>query len=174
MSTITAYMLIGQGHPNHDGIWPKHLATLSENSRPTWSLWQWEGDRRAGVDWNPTVEHMLEDGLLLVGLRAIEHPVLVAKADPALLTNAAGLYDLDQEILAALRSECRSLEGYKIVLTVLEGSSIRDQLPILEDYAVDVEVCPAVFSRIWSRWSEETVVTGSLQPTEKIDDRHQG
>jgi hypothetical protein len=38
MGTMTAQMLIGTGHPNHDGIGPKRYLFLSENGRPAWLL----------------------------------------------------------------------------------------------------------------------------------------
>ncbi len=75
MGTITAQILIGTGHPYHGGIVPTHVLWLSENSRPAWRCHPFERspDPRERPDagqciWIPTVENMLEDGLLLAAL----------------------------------------------------------------------------------------------------------
>jgi hypothetical protein len=159
MGTFTAQMLIGHAHPNHDGIDPTHVAMLSENSRPSWTLREWEGERAPRVVWIPTLEHMLEDGLLLACLRVVRAPDLVAEADAKLMGERAELHKVDQARLSALRAGCRPLEGFKVVLTVLDGSTLSQQLKTLDEYRMDVEV---FFTRSWSRWLEETRITGSL------------
>jgi hypothetical protein len=65
MGTYTAQVLIGTPHPNHGGIHPTHQLMLSENSRPAWILTSWENTEEEKV-WIPTIESMLEDGLLMI------------------------------------------------------------------------------------------------------------
>jgi hypothetical protein len=64
-------MLIGSSHPNHGGIVPTHELHLSENSRPAWLLSPLGGHRADAIAWIPTVEDILEDGLLMAGLLAV-------------------------------------------------------------------------------------------------------
>lgn len=58
---------------------------------------------------------------------------------------------------------CRAAENqYKLVLTVLKGSTIERQLKVLEKYQMDVEVCVPQFSRLHSQWRNSTTVQGAL------------
>ena len=79
MAAITATILVGTAHQNHGGIEPTHQLLLSENSRPAYSLFAMHSSQPQTV-WIPTVEDMLEDGLLMAGLLVVEDPELVAAA----------------------------------------------------------------------------------------------
>ena len=79
MSTVTASILVGTAHPNHSGIGPTHQLLLTENSRPAWSLYRLHAAKPLAV-WIPTVEDMLEDGLLMVGLLVLKAADLTAAA----------------------------------------------------------------------------------------------
>lgn len=71
--------------------------------------------------------------------------------------------DIDAAALKTLYQKCRKLENrYKIVLTVLEGSSIRGQLKILKDYGMDMEVCTPLYFKTYSAWTEKIIKRGSL------------
>ena len=73
MSTITAQILIGNSHPNHDGILSGYSTlNFSENSRPAWIL----KNKYKDIIWIPTVERALEDGLLLIALNFLENKEL--------------------------------------------------------------------------------------------------
>lgn len=66
MATLTAQILIGEGHPNHDGINPSHYLFLSENSRSAWvllpeNIFSQSSKRTPKITWIPTVDNMLED-----------------------------------------------------------------------------------------------------------------
>ncbi len=59
---------------------------------------------------------------------------------------------------------CRnSTDSYKLVLTVLTGSTIRSQLGILERYSMDLELCVPMYSRWHSDWQDSVAVTGTLE-----------
>jgi hypothetical protein len=72
MSTMTAQLLIGNAHPNDGGINPEFYMYLSENGVARWTIIKEnifsesinnEDDRVA--QWIPTIEHMLEDALIM-------------------------------------------------------------------------------------------------------------
>src|SRR3954454_19258363 len=92
MGSMTAQLLVGQGHRYHDGIFATHVASLSENSRPSWLL---EPTGRSlggapmdgvgegeGPEWTrePTIwvpsgpENILADGLLLLAVHVLRMP----------------------------------------------------------------------------------------------------
>lgn len=205
MGTFTAQISVGS--QNEGGILPTHIAWLWEHSRPVWTLeptrLRMTGDstldHRPGsqdlIRWFPERPRtILEDGLLLIAIHAIgEEPFLdlVNETAPRLMNLDAGsradgvelLCQLDgvaAEHLGRLRrlNEKTMPEGAKLVLTVLEGSSIRRQLPSLERYPMEVEVCTATYSRQrkMSAWSEPTTpqtVQGSLEARPEAEE-HSG
>jgi hypothetical protein len=175
MASHTACMLVGSGHPNHGGISANCMLLLSENHRPAWELLPMPGTRLPGrgkppqnrAVWIPTVEDMLEDGLLMVGLLVHRDPKLVELATSFFkqdYTRRIEMYDdIDAESRRQLYSACRMIGPEpKVVLTVLNGSTLRGQLPFLKQYRMDLEVCVTIFRREYSVWSEETVVEGDL------------
>ncbi len=146
MSSVTAQILIGDGHQNHDGIIPLHQMFLSENSRPSWTLTCLdEASAEPPVTWIPSIEHMLEDGLLMIGLYLLKDEGLRALAGDVIETSDdehIEMYrDFSEEQRKELYAACCQIKGCKIVLTVLKGSAIRDQCGILKDYGIEVELC---------------------------------
>lgn len=172
MGTITAQILIGEAHPNHGGIYPTHVLYLSENSRPSWILTEHnilvESDRnQKAMIWVPTVENMLEDALLMISCYVTKNPLITAAVSPNLnkikepwvqmyevfeKDELAHLYVLNKEISSR----------YKIVMNVFEGSTILQQLHVLEEYGMEVEVTIPVYSRSFSMWRNQMLVKGSL------------
>ena len=69
--------------------------------------------------------------------------------------------------LDELREASKEIDvDYKLVVTVLEGSSLRGQLPILEDYRCELEVCTVTYSRLRRGFagSGPLEARGSLEP----------
>lgn len=171
MSTVTAQMLVGTAHPNHGGINPTHALYLAENSRPVWTL-VGTNLRRGGRGrmrefiWIPTTENMLEDGLVMVGVHVLKDPQIVQLAERfgLLEKSTVEVYrDLGVDTRELLYEASRQVQArYKVILTVLDGSSIAKQLPVLERHAMDIEVCVPQFLRAYSSWSDTTDASGSL------------
>jgi hypothetical protein len=165
MSTVTATILVGSAHQNHTGIIPTHQLLLTENSRPAWSLFDMHSGNRRSV-WVPTVEDMLEDGLLMVGLLVVQDEELIAAARGFRggYSDRVEMYDdIDESERRRLHELCRGLGPItKLVVTVLEGSSLARQLAVLRRYQFGVEVCPSVYQRESSSWSEAVQERGSL------------
>jgi hypothetical protein len=174
MATLTAMILVGRGHPNHDGINPTHYLFLSENDRPAWILLP-ENVFNKGTDamkkkvtWIPTVENMLEDALLMVAIHVLKDKEITELAGNYFKNKRPNWVELGQDInkqdLSKLYKKCRDIDNrYKIVLTVLESSTIQGQLKVLENYKMDIEVCTPRYSRLYSEWTKETRIVGSLE-----------
>ena len=165
MATVTAMIQIGTAHQNHSGICPTHQMFLSENSRPAWTLYQIHSDEPMAV-WIPTVENMLEDGILMACLLTIKDPALVsaAAAFRGDYLKRAELYD---DINAKNRRNLYELSRrvgveHKLVISVLEGCSFTNQLAILGQYLIGVEVCQSIYSREYSAWTNSVNETGTL------------
>lgn len=141
MGTFTAQILVGQGHPYHGGILVSRQLFLSENERPAWLLYGTGAVSRPIAAWVPTIEDMLEDGLLLLGVHVLRCTQLKAglRQDPARLE----CYGLDPAQRLSLHALCRNADwrDLKIVVSVLEGSSVLAQLEVLREYPVAREVC---------------------------------
>jgi hypothetical protein len=170
MGTVTAQILVGSGHPNHDGIELTHRLYLSENSRPAWILLP---ENLAGgvgggkVTWIPTFENTLEDALLMIGIHVVKDPEIVDMASQFIRceeNNWVVVYeDVDPEHLNLLYQRCRDLDNtLKLVVTVLRGSAIEEQLKVLAGYKMDLEVCRPNFVRLYSRWLDQIRIEGEL------------
>lgn len=188
MAPVTAQLLVGHSDLYHGGIYPTHRLWLSENSRPAWVL---EPDRRAAraeqagdedpPTWTlePTVwvpsgpDFVLEDAILLIAIHVLREPSvleIVNERFPVLTESRipfeqkpVELEGLPADELAELRSLCRQSDlAYKLVVTVLSDSSLVAQLPVLEDYPMELEVCTVTYSRTHSAWSDRTEIRGSL------------
>ena len=184
MSTMVAQMAVGHSDMYHGGIIPTHTAWLSTNGRPAWVLnptrWgqapddpdadlpQWT---QAEVVWVPhRPETILEDGLLLLSIHVLRDPSILDRVDVAApaLRNAgfSDLTELDPMLLEELRDRVKSNDfDYKIVLSLWEGNSIKEQLPALADYSMQLEVCTPTYTRTWGGFTSraEADEQGSLK-----------
>jgi hypothetical protein len=167
MSTMTAQFLIGDAHPYDGGINPTHSLFLSENSIPRLILSSLDSSEEKIV-WLPTLEHMLEDILLMISLHVWKDEELTRMAEQFFRKNNNKnilLYeDIEAKALEMMRERVRQFEGSgKLTISVFRGSSILNQLPILQNYQMDVEVCVPSFVREYSVWSNQTQSMGSLE-----------
>lgn len=172
MATLTAQIIVGRAHSNHGGINPTHYLFFSENGRLAWILVPENvfGEQPADIEktvWLPTAEHALEDGLLMLALHVVKNREIVNLAERYFRnkgTDRAELYnDINGPQLIELREKTRTIQGdYKIVITTFRDSALEQQLPVLEKYKMDVEVCVPVYSRLYSQWNNRTDTEGSL------------
>jgi len=172
MATLTANILVGTTHPNHGGINPTHYVFLSENSKPAWILVPENisspktfKDQR--VIWVPTSENMLEDALLMIAIHVIKHKEVCDLSKKYFVNNNKEIVkmyeDINQENLEELYRKCRCIDNsYKIVISILEGSTLQEQIKLIENYKMDIEVCTSQYSRLYSMWSRETKIKGVL------------
>jgi len=151
MATLTAQILVGKSHPYDGGIIPSHRLYLFENSRPAWMLlpeniWKLSKPKLGKITWIPTVKNMLEDAMLMIALYVIRDEEIVTLAKDYVHSTKQDwveLYqDIDSEHLEKLYEKCRSLSfNKKIIVSVFGGSTVRNQLSILEKYSVEKEIC---------------------------------
>lgn len=152
MGTLTAQVLIGTPHTFHDGISPTYAMYLSENDRPAWVLLRHdplepETTERIAT-WIPTVEDMLEDGLLMLAAHVansvgVREALGEYKVSPSAFV-ALGA-DIGPERLERGRMAARadSFAGLKLVLTVLPESTVISQTSALERYEFNYVLCLA-------------------------------
>ncbi|MBM7620030.1 hypothetical protein JOC95_001882 [Bacillus tianshenii] len=173
MATFTCQVLVGQKNSYDGGIINvSHTLFLSENSIPAWTLkttglYGDSGESPSKVTWIPTLEHMLEDALVMIGLFVLKDEGLLKLANKFFLKpeqNYAEFYsDLTTEQRQELYQHTRKIESsHKIILTVFEGSSISKHLPALETYQNDIEVCTSVYRKEFSLWTKSFEERGAL------------
>ena len=186
MGTVTATMLIGGTHPYHGGIIPSHMILFRENDCPILTLIQFresvpetfgivvEGVSTQGrlASWVPrSWDDMLEDALLMVGIYVLGIPELVSRMEKIFrdITNV-GISDLTknerevEEMRGILREHIGEYD-IKIVLTIMEGSTVLRQIRKLEKYKVAFEICVSKFRRLRDYWKG----SGKLGDFPKID-----
>jgi len=173
MATFTAYVLVGHGHPNDDGIIPIAELALSENSRPAWTLRpRYEALQQPILPipkqriWLPShSEHILEDALLMLALFVWQDRQLRRAARELfhLQEPQLDLSALDAERIAALRQVARAKEWPgKLALFVLRDSSLCNQLEKLAAWSIQAEVCTPRWWRIQNQWDESPRIGGTL------------
>ncbi|MEH7354823.1 hypothetical protein V7150_14795 [Neobacillus drentensis] len=83
------------------------------------------------------------------------------------IARKAELYrDIPANAVEMMRKRTRELKfQYKMTLSVFKGSSILNQLKILEVHPMDVEVCASVFLREYNIWNQKQEVKGCLKIT---------
>jgi hypothetical protein len=171
MATLTAQILIGEPHPFKDGIIPSHYLFLSENSMPSWKLVKTNiyqvNNKFPEIEWNPTVENMLEDGLLMVAIHIVKNKEIIkmakdfsSKIDSQSLELSIELNNKQRDILY---QKCRDLPVFpKLIVSVFRSSTIEKQLVVLENYKMEVEVCTPTYSRLFAGMGNNERIEGSL------------
>lgn len=172
MGTFTTQLLVGHAHRNDGGMIPSHSLYLSEGNRPAWlikeiDLWNDGIEKIDNVVWIPTLENIFEDALLMIGIYILKDEQLLETAKKYFKKDINGrieLYDdIQMEDLKRLYDISRSLKyQYKIAVTIFGSSSIEGNLKVIEKYSMDVDVCKPVFTRVYSEWSQKTIIDGSL------------
>lgn len=168
MGSFTAQILVGQAHPYQGGIIPSHLLFLSENSRPAWVLTMLDSaSNEEKITWIPTVENMLQDALLMISVYVLKNQKIRSAPEikKILKKDFIELYDdIGEKSLQELYNKCLNIDFHcKLVVVTFEGSTIRGQLKVLQDYEMDLEVCTPVYSRFYSEWKNSIQIEGSLQ-----------
>ncbi|WP_209121149.1 hypothetical protein [Alkalihalobacillus sp. BA299] len=173
MATFTCQILIGQKHSYDSGIINiSHTLYLSENSRPAWILSPIDElnankQIQQKITWIPTLENMLEDALVMIGLNVLKDKQLISLANQHFKhpnKNFIELYnDVNSVGLQELYKQARKIESpHKVIISVFQGSSIVKQLPVLKHYENDIEVCKSIFTKEFSLWTRKFEEIGSL------------
>jgi len=177
MGTMTAQILVGTPHSNHDGIQPTHHLFLSENSRPAWvlvpqNIFGEDQTAQKKIVWIPTVENMLEDAFLMIAIHIQKNRKITELANSFYNNMQSDRLEMYEHINESQRKQlyekCRQIPKFpKIIISVFRGSTIQSQLQIISQYKMDVEVCCTTYSRLFSAWSGKTGIAGSLEYRER-------
>lgn len=172
MATLTAQILVGSPHPNHDGINPTHYVFFFENDCPAWVLVDQNifREKQLGhskIIWIPTVENMLEDALLMTAIHVCKNRQIIEHAKgfcAKIQTDRIEMYsDLEESQRKQLYQECRAITDFpKLIVSAFRGSTIIKHLSLLQQYKMDVEVCHVSYSRLHSSWTNDTKIEGTL------------
>ena len=103
-------------------------------------------DKKEGnIYWVPTVENMLEDGLLLAAVHIWKNEDIIRTLKAA--TGKDGLeqleiYDVLKEDRNILYEKCRALDnGGKFIISIFNGSTLIGQAGVLAKYKIEHEIC---------------------------------
>jgi hypothetical protein len=174
MGTITAQIMIGQNHPYEGGMVNlSHYLFLSENGVARWTLREsnlLDSSRKfKPISWIPTIEHMLEDGLLMITLFVLREEKLIQMAEQAFgkpLHEVTNFYsEIAKEDLIKLHMENqRLLKKMKLMVNVFQGSTIFRQVSSLHEYQeLEIEVCKSIYTRQYSMWNGQYEASGFLE-----------
>lgn len=174
MGTMTAQMIIGSAHPYDGGIIPDYYMYLSENGVARWTIMEdnikselLTSKHQPLAQWIPTIEYMLEDAFLMIGIYVIKDQELVQMVQQfykGKVPRNASLYeDIPPKALELMRKRARTM-GFpcKLTISVFNGSSLMQQIQVLENYSMDVEVCVPVYLREYIVWNSTQGHRGTL------------
>jgi hypothetical protein len=172
MATLTAQILVGSPHFYHDGINPTHYLYLSENNRPAWvlvhqNIFDEKQLSTSKITWIPTAEDMLEDALLMIAIHVCKDREILEYAksfNAKFQKDWLEVYaDFKETQRKHLYEKCRAITDFpKVIISVFEGSTLEKQLPVLNQYKMNVEVCRVSYSRLHSSMTNDLRINGSL------------
>ena len=143
---LTTFIIVGNSPSFTPGIPnPGYLLLLHENDRPAWELIPLYPELqmdlgRPSIVWIPSIESMLEDALLMIGIYVVKDEEIIENAKMAFrgsLDRRIEIHFTDRKKLKNLRSIARrKLQNYDIALVIIpeEDSTILKQLDILRKY----------------------------------------
>lgn len=191
VATCTAHITVGAPTTGWGGegvgVGPSHIIYLVEGGRAAWCMEPvtHTGDPQAGagdaVTWVARApELILADGLMMIAalIQSDEKVRGLLGTSRAKRTGGgrlleldwADLGDLEDEVIASAESASVGALATKLVVTVMEGSSIRGQLGLLERGSMDVEVCTPSWLRALDDRGE-VHAAGNLPPEDPGDHR---
>ncbi|QDA31332.1 hypothetical protein FH039_06600 [Thermococcus indicus] len=138
---VTAFIIVGSrpyityGLPN-----PGYILLLYENNRPAWELKPLYPELgKTSITWIPTIEGMLEDALIMIGVHVVKDRKLRKLAEEVFkkpLDSDVELYRAGDQINELRRVAREVLQRYDIGLVIvpLKDSTIIHQLDVLKEY----------------------------------------
>lgn len=170
MSACTSYAMIGHASREGEGLRVGHTVRLIEGSRPAWKIELPVGDAKPReLMWIPSLEHTIDDLVIMMGLHIVETPALIELAKTVtevdLMADTVEVYSIPADVRRSLYSTAREVDGnFKLGLTVFNGSMLEQgqRLEAVGNYAFDVEICRSMFQRIRTAWNPEGSTHGTL------------
>ncbi len=152
MATVTAQFLIGTSHPYHDGICPTHQIFLYENSRPCLQLFDLNKPEPL-YTWIPTVDTMIHDAMLMITACILKNADInkeLATYFPNGFTHVDSMFSVPEQARKRLYKTCQKqavARDVKVVLTMLNDSSLLRQYRKLASYDLNTELCVSKTSK---------------------------
>jgi hypothetical protein len=159
MSTITAFISIGNTHPNDGGLWGNTNARLevTENSKMCLHLHCLTKDGKPTVHrMIPSIKNTIYDAYLMMAYVLFDWrdfpngAVTVHEQDQFIDINVNDPKQLD----ALYKSAIEKLENMKVVISILNGSTLLGQLPLMKNLPYSVEVLVPVIVKERNQWNE--------------------
>ena len=173
MSAVSAVILVGHANPYHGGNRSFAEIDLDEGSRPALVL-RWTAPRRAGdpeVFRNfimiPTVEHMLDDSILMIAYAVCRHSKVFATVNSmtkvaVLQSRRLTMYDdftpMQREELYTTVRQIDELP--KVTWCLFAGTPMNSSMERLSDYRLECEVTRSVYLRSYKSFTGKWGVTG--------------
>jgi hypothetical protein len=165
MATYTAQILIGSSHTYHGGIQPFGALYLSENSRSAWIL-AWNRSSMGlnepfrEIVWVTNPEYMIEEALIMILVHLLEHKKFYSHVEtniPKLLENWVDLTkDIKPRELQLLYNRLKEVDDFpKLVVSILEGSSLRSQWENFKQYNMELELLLLRYIRSYNPFTGE-------------------
>lgn len=179
MATLRAQILVGQSHQNHGGINPTHYLYLSENSKPAWILVpenifedNENSEFSSRIIWIPTIDNILEDALLMIGLYVLKDEKLINMAEKYFNDfnkSKLFLYDEISKVhLKKMYNVSRELNYfYKVIITTFDKRVLNDQLHVLKNYQIEMSINTPDLQRVFSSWRNEWSYNGDIDIIKK-------
>ena len=168
MSATTAQILLGNSHPNDCGISPTYALYLHEGDRCAWSMHEIDlADsriKRLGV-WAPIPEQIMADAILMAAFHAAGDEGFREKllsVFPDANKHRVESFELALTDRLELLDMVKKIPMPKMVVSIFQGSSLKDQTRLLAEFPFDCEVCESVSYRIRSQWNPESELGGEF------------
>ncbi|MEI7682518.1 MAG: hypothetical protein WCK07_24200 [Betaproteobacteria bacterium] len=175
MSAVTAVILVGSAHPNVGGNRPFAEINLEEGGRPALVL-RWTTPTRKGSSevfrkftMIPTIEHMLDDSILMVAYAVCRHSKVFSKVnrvtqDAPLDAHRLIMHDdFTPKQRADLYAAVKEIDNLpKVTWCLFDGTSIKSSMSHLNDYQLECEVTRSVYSRRYTNFTDTWDVKGKL------------
>jgi hypothetical protein len=168
MSATTAQILLGYSHPNDCGLSPTHAFYLHEGDKCAWSIHRLNLEdsqcEKLGY-WFCAPSQIMADALLLAAFYAggqgaySEHLLNVF---PSAKTFRVGSFELALTDRLELLDMLKKIPMPKMVVSIFQGSSLKDQTRLLAEFPFDCEVCESVSYRIRTQWNSEPSLGGEF------------
>lgn len=178
MAELTAQILIGRLDRQYQDKKIRNYMFLSENDKPAWILTDVNlmipsyglGDQKSEIIWIPTVEDMLEDAFLMIGIYIVQDPNLIKAVNERAGKNIKRskrvlMYDVfEKEKREELYRICRDIKNFpRLELILMEDSNIERQIRVIKYYQMEIVVYGIKYSRLYSPWNKKMNESGSLE-----------
>jgi len=153
--------MIGHASREGEGLRVGHTIRLVEGDRPAWKVeLPVEGKPPRELMWIPSLEHTLDDLVVMMGLHLVKHQGLLELAQVAtdvdLMADYVEVYTIPLDVREKLYAAAREVDGNFKMALVIFNSCILEQgrrLETVSNYSFDVEICRSTYRRLRTAWT---------------------